>query len=274
MTDFVPSPERMLANETALLVIDVQEKLIRLIDGHQRLTWNVRRLVDAAATLGAVVLGSEQYPQGLGSTVDELAGRLGSIVAKTSFSCCGSNQWNERLTATGRHRVLVAGIVHIGATLAAPVFGSGNAFQKMRDVLPLNTMIVLPPSAPGRQLLPFMQPDALYAMCRYELTGGPVSVTAAVADSGWVLSLHTPRGDNFYVMPRQLLRRNEVSFLVVPSGHGEHGRAPKVANPTDTQVASPSVEGLIVVRAPLKGVAWQAATETALRRSSCTQVKR
>jgi uncharacterized membrane protein len=170
--------------------------------------------------------------------------------------------------------ILVGGIVHICATFAAPVFGSGNAFHKLRDSLPLNSMVVLPPSAPGRQILPFMPPDALYAMCRYELTGGAVSVTAAVADKGWVLSLHTPQGDNFYVMPRQLLRRSDVSFLIVPSGHSEHGRAPKVANPSDTQVASPTVEGLIVIRAPLKGVAWQAETEAALRRSSCTQVKR
>jgi uncharacterized membrane protein len=169
---------------------------------------------------------------------------------------------------------LAGGIVHICATFATPLMGSGNAFKKLSDTLPLNTMVVLPPSAPGRQAVPFTPPDALYAMCRYELTGGPVNVTAVVADTGWVLSLHTPQGDNFYVMPRQLLRRDQVSFLVVPAGYGEPGRTPKVVNPTDTQVASPTSEGLIVVRAPLKGVAWQAETEAALRRSSCTQVKR
>jgi uncharacterized membrane protein len=170
--------------------------------------------------------------------------------------------------------VLAGGIVHICATFAAPLLGSGNAFQKLSDTLPLNTMVVLPPSAPGRQIVPFTPPDALYAMCRYELTGGAVSVTAVVADTGWVLSLHTPQGDNFYVMPRPLLRRDEVSFLVVPAGHSEQGRTTKVVSPTDTQVASPTSEGLIVLRAPLKGIAWQAETEAALRRSSCTQVKR
>ena len=72
--------------------------------------------------------------------------------------------------------------------------------------------------APGRQILPYLPPDMLYAMCRYELTGGPVAVTAAVSGPGWVLSLHTPQGDNFYVLPGQQLRRSEVSFLLVPSG--------------------------------------------------------
>jgi hypothetical protein len=33
------------------------------------------------------------------------------------------------------------------------------------------------------------------------------------------------------------------------------------------------MEGLIVVRAPLKGIAWQTETEAQLERSSCTQVK-
>jgi uncharacterized membrane protein len=169
---------------------------------------------------------------------------------------------------------LVAGIVHICATFAAPLLGSGHAYAKLKDLLPLNRMVVLPPPVPGRQLLPYLQPDALYAMCRYELTGGSVTVTAAVAGAGWVLSLHTPQGDNFYVMPGQQLRRGEVSFLVVPSGVSDLIRAPKPASPTDTQIVSPTLEGLIVVRAPLKGVAWQAETEAALRRSSCTQVKR
>ncbi len=69
----------------------------------------------------------------------------------------------------------------------------------------------------------------------------------------------------------------EVSFLVVPSGDrivSEAVLAQRRASGTDTQVASPSLEGLIVVRAPLKGIAWQAQTEAILRRSSCTQVKR
>ena len=167
---------------------------------------------------------------------------------------------------------LLGGTVHICATFAAPLVGAGNAFQLLRDALPLNRMVVLPAPASGKQILPYLQPDMLYAMCRYELTGGPVSVTAAVSGPGWVLSLHTPQGDNFYVLPGQQLRRNEVSFLLVPSGDAAHTQ--RHASATDTQVASPRAEGLIVVRAPITGLAWLAETDAVLRRSSCTQVKR
>jgi uncharacterized membrane protein len=176
---------------------------------------------------------------------------------------------------------LLGGILHICATFAAPVlatfaapmFGS-TAYQQLRDSLPLNQMVVLPPPAPGRQILPFLPPDMLYAMCRYELTGGAIAVTAALTEAGGVLSLHTPQGDNFYVLPGQLLRRAEVSFLVVPGAGTDVALVQQRATAADTQVASPTLEGLIVVRLPLRGLAWQAETEALLRQSSCTQVKR
>ena len=172
--------------------------------------------------------------------------------------------------------LLLGGIVHICATLAVPVAGSGHAYQRLRATLPLNRMVILPAPTPARMPLPFLSPDMLYAMCRYELTGGAVTVTAMLADAGWALSLHTPGGENFYVMPGQASRRDEVSFLVVPGGDRltDVVLPPRRASAADTQVASPSTEGLIVVRAALPGLAWRAETEAMLKRASCTQVKR
>ena len=116
-------------------------------------------------------------------------------------------------------------------------------FEQLRASLPLNQMVVLPPPAPGRQILPYLPPDMLYAMCRYELTGGPVSRhRRRVPAPAGSLSLHTPQGDNFYVLPGQQLRRGEVSFLLVPSGDAGC-TLQRRASATDTQVASPTAEG-------------------------------
>ena len=97
-----------------------------------------------------------------------------------------------------------------------------------------------------------------------------------VAAHGWTLSLHTPQGDNFYVMPAQQLRRNEVSLTLVPGADrlNDFGPAPRRLSSQETQIASPSWEGLVIVRAPLKGLAWRAETEAALQRAACTPVKR
>ena len=46
------SPELMNRDDTALLVVDVQAKLLPLIRGSGRMVWNVRRLIDGAKILG------------------------------------------------------------------------------------------------------------------------------------------------------------------------------------------------------------------------------
>jgi nicotinamidase-related amidase len=84
------SPELMSRGDTALLVVDVQEKLMPAIADGRRVIWNVRRLIDGAKILGLPVIATEQYPKGLGPTVGELAQRLGPVATKLSFSCGGS----------------------------------------------------------------------------------------------------------------------------------------------------------------------------------------
>jgi len=100
----------MSARDTALLVVDVQEKLLPLIQGKDRVLWNIRRLMDAAAILTVPVLAAEQYPKGLGATVPELAGSLGTIPEKLSFSCVGCQEVIVRLQTSGLRKVLLAGI--------------------------------------------------------------------------------------------------------------------------------------------------------------------
>jgi nicotinamidase-related amidase len=104
------SPELMSCDDTALAVIDVQQKLISLITGHERVIWNIRRLIDGAKLLGLKLLATEQYPQGLGGTVPELASRLTDISAKTAFSSCGCDAFCRQLMAADVPKVLLAGI--------------------------------------------------------------------------------------------------------------------------------------------------------------------
>jgi uncharacterized membrane protein len=169
--------------------------------------------------------------------------------------------------------LLLAGILHVSAILTAPLFGPGMAYQKLRELLPANTMVVMAPAQPGKQLLPFLLPHAFYGICRFSVASEPITVSTPLADAGWTLSLHTPHGDNFYVMPAQQ-RAGEVSLVIVPAAEKSGELIPTVARRAaavaEDQVASPSEEGLIIIRAPLKGQAWRAETEAALSRAKCT----
>ena len=100
----------MSPEDTGLLVVDVQERLVPAIAGHRRVVWNIRRLVDGAKILGLPVVATEQYPKGLGPTVAELAGRLGEIPSKLTFSCGGCPGLFDELEHRGIHKLLVCGV--------------------------------------------------------------------------------------------------------------------------------------------------------------------
>jgi nicotinamidase-related amidase len=104
------SPELMSRDNTALLVIDAQEKLVPAIDRHARVVWNIRRLLDGAKILGLPAIGTEQYPKGLGPTVPELAQRLGPLPSKLTFSCGGRPELFEELRDRHIHNLLVCGM--------------------------------------------------------------------------------------------------------------------------------------------------------------------
>lgn len=104
------SLELMSVGDTGLLVVDMQGKLLTMIAGYERITWNCRRLLDGAKLLGIPVAGTEQYPQGLGPTTAVLSERLGAVPAKKLFSSreCAAIFYNWR--DQGIYKVLVCGI--------------------------------------------------------------------------------------------------------------------------------------------------------------------
>ena len=104
------SYQLMSPANTALLVVDVQERLVPAIQDHQRMVWNIGRLIDAAKLLGVMVLATEQYPKGLGSTVAGLRSRLGAVPEKSMFSCRECVELFRPLRDNGVEQLLVVGI--------------------------------------------------------------------------------------------------------------------------------------------------------------------
>ncbi len=106
----MPHATQMSAGDTGLLVIDVQEKLVPLIQDAAALVRNVAFLVDAARLLDVPVQCTEQYPRGLGPTVAELAQRLPERPDKVAFSSCAVPAVVESFRRAARPKVVLAGI--------------------------------------------------------------------------------------------------------------------------------------------------------------------
>jgi len=101
-----------LANrhDSALLVIDVQERLVPHISDHERLVANIERLVAAAELLNVPAVATEQYPQGLGGTVDPLRSQLETRHTKVTFSAATLEEMTDAWKEAGRYKIIVAGM--------------------------------------------------------------------------------------------------------------------------------------------------------------------
>jgi len=105
-------PDLANAGDSLLLVIDPQEKLVRMIHNREEVVETIRRLLRFASIFSLPVVLTEHYPQGLGYTVEEVKEALPAYrpVVKRVFSCFGVPEFEEALRETGRKRLLVCGI--------------------------------------------------------------------------------------------------------------------------------------------------------------------
>ena len=100
---------RVLDRErAALVVIDVQEAFRPAVGEFDTIAHNAGVLVQGARELGLPVLVTEQYPEGLGKTVPEVAEHLDGVErhAKTVFSAARADGFD----LAGRDQALVCGI--------------------------------------------------------------------------------------------------------------------------------------------------------------------
>ena len=96
---------------TALLVIDVQERLMPVIFENDKIFANVNKLLRGAEILNLETIITEQYPKGLGNTCKEIqVGENPNIIEKTCFSSLLSNEVNDQLKLTNVKSLIICGV--------------------------------------------------------------------------------------------------------------------------------------------------------------------
>lgn len=97
---------------SVVVIIDIQEKLVNAVGKYSPLE-NACKVAQSAKILDIPVIITEQYPQGLGETVNDLKECFAEntqFVEKTSFSAFLTSEFVEKLKATGRKQVVIFGI--------------------------------------------------------------------------------------------------------------------------------------------------------------------
>ena len=167
--------------------------------------------------------------------------------------------------------LVLAGLIHVVAVLTLPMLAPRDAQARLAALGPANTMIQLPAAAPGRQVMPMMAPDVRYAVCRYDLSKGPVRLRARIADGLWLIAFYTPLGENFYAVAGADMKESEVDLIIatVDQTVAEVGVDSPEAFDNVVVVSSPVVEGIALIRAPLAGPSRSAEAERALKATYC-----
>ncbi|MCK6550522.1 isochorismatase family protein [Myxococcota bacterium] len=101
-------------DDTLLLVVDVQEKLAPAMHEslRPRLFANLERLGKAAALLGLPVILTEQYPKGLGPTIDRVKADFEGhpVFEKLVFDAAKDDGIAKAIATLGRKKIVVAGM--------------------------------------------------------------------------------------------------------------------------------------------------------------------
>ena len=103
---------RLTSQNSALVVIDVQEKLMNIMQRRAELLAAIQKLIGAARILRIPTLVTAQYTKGLGPVCAEILEATPGVtpLEKTAFSCCGSEEFVRTLKDLRRQRIILCGI--------------------------------------------------------------------------------------------------------------------------------------------------------------------
>ena len=106
-------PKMIDATNAVLVVVDVQEAFRKAIPDHALITSRIAMAIRGFRILDVPVVVTEQYPKGLGRTVEELALTLPDgfeAIEKSTFSAFGEPAFADVLATAGRKQILLCGI--------------------------------------------------------------------------------------------------------------------------------------------------------------------
>ena len=103
---------RILRENTIGLVIDIQERLVPVMEESEQLVENCSKLIQGLQILGLPLLVTQQYTKGLGETIDEIKSLIPDFqyIEKKDFSCLDEPVFAEKLALSGAKNVIICGI--------------------------------------------------------------------------------------------------------------------------------------------------------------------
>jgi nicotinamidase-related amidase len=103
---------RILQDETAAVVVDVQERLLPHIYQWEQTLQNCLKLIEGLQILSVPIVVTQQYTKGLGPTDPSIVNKITefSFIEKISFSCYGEPVFIKKISSLGRKNIILCGV--------------------------------------------------------------------------------------------------------------------------------------------------------------------
>jgi uncharacterized membrane protein len=146
--------------------------------------------------------------------------------------------------------VLLGGIVHLATVLWLPRTATQDAYSRLTPIAPANTVSALPEPSPDTMSLPYMDPAFATAVCRYDLSDGPLQLSLNVSQAYTSVSFYTRYGQAYYAINDRAAGRRVIELeLMTEEQHSEMPEEEDVTAADRLIVESPTETGIILMKA-------------------------
>ena len=166
--------------------------------------------------------------------------------------------------------VLLGGIVHLGTMLVLPRTASQDAYARLVTTGDVNKMAAIPAPSAQNAAIPFMDPAFAAAVCRYDLSKGPIKLIAPVSSAYTSVSFYTRNGVVYYAINDRAAGRRIIELNLMTTEQREQLPAEEDVTAADRLIVeSPTKIGLIVVRALAPEPGLMPMARTAVAAAQC-----
>ena len=166
--------------------------------------------------------------------------------------------------------VLLGGIVHLATVIILPRTATQDAYARLTAIAPVNTVVALPAPTPEKAVMPFMDPAFASAVCRYDLSQGPLKLTVPVSPAYTSVSFYTRNDVAYYAINDRAAGRRVIELdLMTTAQHDQVPEDEEITAADRLIVESPTSTGLIAIRAMAPEPGLMRAAQAAIAAAKC-----
>jgi uncharacterized membrane protein len=167
---------------------------------------------------------------------------------------------------------LLGGVVHLATIIILPRTATQDAYSRLAPIAPVDSVVPLPSPTPEQAPMPFMDPAFASAVCRYDLSQGPMKFTVPVSLAYTSVSFYTRYDVAYYAINDRAAGRRVIELnLMTVEQHNQIPEDEEITAADRLIVESPTLTGLIAIRALAPEPGLMPMAQSAIAAAKCVR---